>query len=169
MSDKYREQGTIEFEAISEHERAAGRRTYELTTSDEDVPSLVIRADFVGVVELRLGRTSDTSPCYLVRGEVCPQLAADYIVVQPDVMRQDPTKGWVPIGDTYPGDVCLGRRLTPQLRLGPDVSRDHCYIGWSRTMASTSKVPWLMITDGSGRNGTRVTADEADVFSWDPC
>jgi hypothetical protein len=72
-----------------------------------------------------------------VQGSECPQLRADYILVQPDVLAKDPRRGWVPIGSPAPenrgegwaGDlVYIGRQDTPQLRLGPDVSRRHAYI-----------------------------------------
>lgn len=98
---------------------------------------LDIKPDFQHPVELRFGRTAETSPCLLVRGSECPQLRADYILFQPDVVATDPRKGWIPIGGIhsrrYPveermDDISIGRQATPQLRLGPDVSRWHAEI-----------------------------------------
>jgi hypothetical protein len=127
---------TIEFDAV-EVNSDQRRIDLELTLKGgtwEAGDFLDIQPDFRHPVEFRFGRTSETSPCLLAHGSECPQLRADYILFQPDVVAQDPRKGWLPIGGIHtrwpPAEeridvVHIGRLETPQLRLGPDVSRSH--------------------------------------------
>lgn len=80
-------------------------------------------------VEIRVGQTTETSPLLLDEGwhyeELCeaagvePNLA--YVLVQPDVMKENPERGWIiiPSGET----VSIGRGETPQFRLGKEVAR----------------------------------------------
>lgn len=145
---------TVEFEAIAEPEIPRRRETYELRLPDEN--DLELRLDFEGVVRIDLGRTAESSPVYLVHGAVCPQLGAEFIVVQPDVVREDPAKGWDRLPNWAGIDLSLGRDSTPWLRLGPDVTREgHLYI-YMRDAG-------LDLVDES-KNGTRVTVDVADVL-----
>lgn len=115
---------------------------------------LPVRLDFKHPVELKLGRDSQTSSCFLIDASVCPQLRAEYIIAQPDVVRRDPARGWIPIGGYYEKIVDLGREASPQLRLGPDVSREHCYVSISRTLIDISTY---------GRNGTRILMWPSDL------
>lgn len=67
----------------------------------EGVPEEVrLPSDFDGVVELRFSGEPHP-PCFLMRADCCPQLRAAYVVIQPDVVREDPTRGWVPLGGSH--------------------------------------------------------------------
>jgi hypothetical protein len=133
VGDHADEAETIEFDAI-EGEPDSERIEFELmlTPTDEGGASVEIKPDFKHPIELRFGRTAETSPCFLVHGSECPQLGAEYVLIQPDVIAKDPRKGWEPIGGTPVdrfGTAYIGRgEETPQLRLGPDVSRHHAQI-----------------------------------------
>lgn len=130
---------TTEFEAV-EADPEQRRIELELLLKGgawEAGDFLDIKPDFRHPVELQFGHTPETSPCLLVRGSECPQLRADYILFQPDVVARDPRKGWVPIGGLHArrspveermDTIYIGRQKTPQLRLGPDVSRSHAEI-----------------------------------------
>lgn len=123
----------------------------------EEPLKVPIRPDFRYPIEIRLGNGPITSPCYLVHGAEHPDLHAAYVLVQPDVFRADPRQGRVAIHD----GVRLGRQRSPKLRLGPEVSRDHCSI--------SDLGPDLVISDYS-RNGTWVKLHPDDVddvpFDW---
>lgn len=125
--------------------------------------------DFRHPIAIDFGRTSETSRCFLVHGRECPQLNADYILIQPDVIAKDPRRGWVPIGGQHvlrPEEqareaVYVGREETPQLRLGPDVSRSHCEIESCRKPGGES----LTLTTHSRDEGSyaRIIAHPDDI------
>lgn len=85
----------------------------------------------VDPVEIRLGQTTESSPLFLEQAgrhthkDLCDAAGVDpdfaLVVIQPDVMAEDPRRGWavIPSG----GKVLIGRAATPQFRLGNDVSR----------------------------------------------
>jgi hypothetical protein len=131
---------TVEVEAIESDEK---RVEYELGLGSGDADgSLMIEPGFGHPIEFRFGRTRKTSPCLLVHGRECPQLGAEYVLVQPDVIAKDPRKGWMPIGghwaETQADLVYVGREDTPQFRFGPDVSRCHAYLSQTRTKRGVS-------------------------------
>jgi hypothetical protein len=143
---------TIEFEAI---ELKPKRVCYELS----DGASIVLPARFRGPIELRVGQTGETSPLFLHRGYKYPELceAAGFahpptmrrmpVLIQPDVMAEDPDMGWEVCGDW----IDLGRADTPQFRLGPDVSRSkHVQMVWAGDGIEIR---------GNTKNPTRVIVD----------
>lgn len=81
-------------------------------------------------VELRIGQTGETRPFLLDQGsayrELCDAAGVDptltYVLVQPDVMKKDPRRGWavIPYGET----ISIGRAETPQFQLGGDIARE---------------------------------------------
>lgn len=151
-----REQDTVAFDALEgvlPAETKPPCLCYEVRENDG---GLFIRPDFVGPIEIRVGQPPDTSPCYLVHGSECPQLNADYILVQPDVLAVDSRRGWVPFGGIHCFAAYLGRTDSPELKLGADVSREHCDLGINRGV--------LTIGDSS-RNGTWVIARPDDLLS----
>lgn len=98
-------------------------------------------------VEIRAGQTTETSPLFLDWGgkyrELCEaqgvEAAGTYVLVQPDVMAEDPQRGWliVPPGEK----VSIGRAETPQFRLGNEVARaGHMEIESKRVPRGNSQV-----------------------------
>jgi len=80
-------------------------------------------------IEIRVGQTAETSPLLLDGAwnyrEICEAQGVEpsaHILVQPDVMAEDPQRGWImiPKGEK----VTIGRATTPQFRLGNDVARE---------------------------------------------
>ncbi len=149
-SSNHAEADTQEWELPHKPEGHYERIEYELV-GRQGVP---LRRDFKHPVEIRLGRDERTSACYLVKGDRCPQLGAELIVVQPAVVHQDPTRGWAGIGGRFEDTVDLGREVSPQLRLGPDVSREHCFIDMGHELINIGNL---------GRNGTRVVVAPDDL------
>ncbi len=90
---------------------------------------LAVRFEYgpMAPVEIRLGQTAETSPLFLHDGhsyrELCEADGVDpgsaYILVQPDVMEENPDLGWLVL-DSW---QMVGREDTPQFRLGRDISR----------------------------------------------
>lgn len=162
---------TVEFEAIEtdpEHKRVE----FELmlgSMQDGEYVEVCIDRDFQHPIEIDFGRTPETSTCFLVQGRECPQLKADYILIQPDVIAKDPRKGWVPIGGMHarrPKEealetVYIGRDETPQLRLGPDVSRTHASVDFRRKPG----IELLTLCADSHKKGfyARVVAHPEDI------
>ena len=117
---------TIEFEPVPPPEFI----WVEVNRADE----VLLWGGWPPPVEIRLGQTTDSSPLFLDQGrayeEVCEAAGVDpnfaLVVVQPDVMAEDPRRGWaiIPQGEK----VRIGRAVTPQFRLGNDVSRNHLEI-----------------------------------------
>jgi hypothetical protein len=99
-------------------------------------------------------RSFSAALLYLVHGHEHPDLEAKYVVVQPDVFDADPKRGRVPIGGRHPNAVSLGRAESPELWLGPEVSRDHCSIDASGDS---------LVIDDYSTNGTRVKLHPKDV------
>lgn len=81
-------------------------------------------------VEIRIGQTTETSPLFIERGVAYEELCeaegvepADVcVLVQPDVMAENPHAGWLIIRRAE--TVHVGRVDTPQFRLGNDVGRE---------------------------------------------
>jgi hypothetical protein len=139
---------------------------YELRYAAEDRqhisdgPKLIeIRPDFKYPVEVQLGTdSSERRRLFLIHGRECPQLGADYVLLQPEVVVEDPSRGWLPLGGVHSGGRGLGTEDTPELELGSDIDPDHAHIG---LMLSEG----VAISDGSDRGGTFVWAHSDDVLA----
>jgi hypothetical protein len=79
-------------------------------------------------VEILLGKDNDTPTCWLIGGARCKQLGADYILVQPSVMENDPTRGWLPLGGRHPSDIFIGHDQTPELDLGASIEGEQLLV-----------------------------------------
>ena len=88
----------------------------------------VLSGDQTDCVEIRLGVDSDTPTCWLVGGQQCEQLGADYILIQPSVIERDPTRGWLPLGGRHPADIWIGHDQTPELDLGDSIEGEHLLV-----------------------------------------
>lgn len=116
---------------------------------------ILLGAHFHHAPEIRLGRSGrEERRLLLVHGDECPQLDADYILIQPEAVSADPRRGWLPLGGLYPSARSLGAEDTPELELGEDVDPDHAYV------SVTSE--GIYITDGS-TSKTEVRAHPDDV------
>lgn len=115
---------------------------------------LLLKGNFEHLVELRLGWDERTPPIYLIPGKRCPQLGADYLVVQPSVVRENPSRGWLPVGGRFGSDVQLGRDWSPELELGQDVD----YMA-AAVVCKTDGT----IEIASHARGFRVVADPTDL------
>jgi hypothetical protein len=163
---------TIKFAAI-EADPDRERVDFELmlTPPGEHGGEVEIKRDFKHPIELRFGRTPETSPCILIHGEECPQLGADYILIQPDVIAKDPQKGWVPLGGVHarspqtPDTAYIGRRESPQLRLGPDVSRHHAEVVYGPSPYNFLEVRTFQ---DEGPHYVRVSAHPDDLAVFPP-
>jgi hypothetical protein len=106
-----------------------GRRYLGVTLPRADeTPTSIEVPPVTDHLVLKLGRGDDSSPCLLLPGREMPELGATYVVLQPDVYHDDPTRGWVGVGGNFRDTVELGRASSQQLRLGSDVSRGHCTV-----------------------------------------
>ena len=146
---------THEFEALRSPEGVDQRTEFELVGNYR----LNLRHDFREPIELRLGRDERTPTIYIVRRHSRLMIADhwDYGVVQPDVIRAYPGRGWVKENsDAIVAN--LGRGISPQFELGPDVSRHHCLIGCSVADQGT-----FIEIENWGRNGTRVLVHPDDL------
>jgi hypothetical protein len=120
--------GTAEW-TIEGRPRAEG--IYERVEYDLVGPHrLQVKEDFEHPVEIRLGRDERTPSCYLVRepGNESPASESGFAVVQPSVVHGSQS-GRGRCAPAYPLAVVeIGRAESPELVLGPDVSRQHCKI-----------------------------------------
>lgn len=147
-------------------ELRAGMHEYELRYSSPDglhisegSKQIEIRPDFKYPIEIQLGTdSSERRRLFLIHGRECPQLGADYILLQPEVVAEDPRRGWLPVGGVHDGSRGLGGEDTPELELGADVDPDHAHIGVDPDEA-------IGISDGSDRRGTFVWAHPDDVIA----
>lgn len=73
---------------------------------------------------LELEEGPGASPIEIVSGLDWPQLRARYVVVQEDVIRKDPRRGWVPVGGVYPDCLLIGPAEAGQLEFSAAVGRD---------------------------------------------
>lgn len=144
----------------------ARTQTYELKYASEDgwhisdePKRIEIRSDFKLPVEVQLGaNSSERRRLFLIHGRECPQLGADYVLLQPEVVVGDPRRGWLPLGGLHAGSRGLGTEGTPELELGGDVDPDHAHIGLILDEG-------VAISDGSDRSGTLVWAHSGDVLA----
>ena len=94
--------------------------------SDEEIhlrynQAISIERDFPGAIEVHFQDSATTPPLFLTNAKEFPQLGAEYLLSQPDVMRADPRRGWAPIGGRHESTVVVGYYETPQFKLGPEV------------------------------------------------
>lgn len=143
--------------------RAAAQR-YELRYSEDgqrisDGPKQIeIRPDFEHPIEVLLGtEPTERRRLFLVHGRECPQRGADYILMQPEVVAEDPRRGWLPLGGVHRFSRGLGTEDTPELELGSDVDPDHAFIGAGEE--------GIAISDGSDRGATLIWAHPDDVLA----
>lgn len=150
---------TQEFEALRSPEGVEERREFELVGNYR----LSVRDEFREPIELRLGRDERTPTFYLVRRPSTLHLPHrwDYAVVQPEVVRAYPGRGWVESSEVVVAH--LGRGLSPEFELGPDVSRHHCLIARHDTDDRT-----VLEIENWGRNGLRVLAHPDDLVGVEP-
>jgi len=139
-------------EQLSAVEQERERRSYELR-GDGGIHIPVVKTP----IELRLGHAS--SPCFIVPGRWCPQIGAEYIVMQPDVLAQSFSAGWMPIGGRHPDYFLIGQHesafvvgvgrheMPPYFEFAADVDGVHCQIA----TANSGGVVIRMLTDpGTG-------------------
>jgi hypothetical protein len=148
---------TIEFTALELEPALQVRYTLR------DKTGLRLPHDFAGDLVLRIGYTAHSSPCHVAPVNAYPRLLEPssesgarekWVVLQPDVIASGQSAGWVALGQ----ELDIGRHSTPQLRLGPDVSRSrHCVI--------SVEEDWIFI-DGWAHNGTDVIVDAANRLSY---
>lgn len=119
----------------------------------EGARKALVRLDFVGPVDIVLASDSGYDRLALVHGRVCEQLGAQYILMQPEVVRADPSRGWLPLGGSHSDRVSIGREDSPAFMFTAEVSRDHADI-----LLTDEDI---RIIDGS-RNGTDLLAPESD-------
>lgn len=159
---------TQEFQAVQLVEGVDARTEFEIVGNYR----LPIKADFQHPVELRLGRDGQTPTCYLIRNPTPFEDEGLFAVVQPDVVRRSPGRGWATVGGpAVSGGIekllRIGREVSPQFELGPDVSRHHCLITVERVDEDD-----LLEVETYGRNGIRVVVHPDDVAgeveSFDP-
>jgi hypothetical protein len=144
---------TIEFAAIELEQPE--RDCYEISNGT----AVRVSPHFDGPIEIRVGQTTETSPLFLHHGYEFPDLLSEaeaapgvysYVLMQPDVMAEDPERGWLVITD-WRG---IGRSETPQFRLGPDISRKfHIMLG---PFLSPGRAEWQLEVLGSSKNPTKV-------------
>jgi hypothetical protein len=148
---------TQEFEAIRRAERVDARTEFEMVGNHR----LFVKPDFQHPVELRLGRDEQTPTCYLIPKPWNRKYDEQYVILQPDVFRADRRRGWVEVGTGSTNHVGLGRLVSPQFDLGPDVSRRHCLVA-----VGTSPVDGnsdVLEIESYGQNGLRVSVHPDDI------
>jgi hypothetical protein len=144
---------TQEFEALQPPERTFERREFELAGSQQ----VTAWGEFTHPIELRLGHDEQTPLCYIVWYPSRDSRLNTYAVVQPEVAYERQGQGWCEID--WRTAAKLGREVSPQFRLGPDVSRRHCRV------ASTNQEEGRIIEiENYSRNGLLVAMHPDDVF-----
>lgn len=147
---------TQEFEAVRLREGVDARTEFELVGNYR----LFVAPDFQHPIELRLGRDEQTPTCYLIP-KPWNRKYGEFVIVQPDVFRADRRRGWVEFGGSHESLAVLGRLVSPQFELGPDVSRRHCLVA-----VGTSPVDGnsdVLEIESYGRNGLRVSVHPDDI------
>lgn len=67
----------------------------------------------------------EVPPIFVMATGCLPQLQADWVVIQPEVVRADPTRGWEPV-DRF--GLYLGRDENVSIDLGSDCSTSLCRV-----------------------------------------
>ena len=66
---------------------------------------------------------------FVVRADCLTQLEAEWLVIQPDVFRVDPTKGWEPLGGVgYNRQVFIGSEELATIQVNPEGPAKLCAI-----------------------------------------
>lgn len=115
---------TQEMRFVGSVERRATSVRFDLVGCD----GVWVKKAFQFPIELCLSPAGSTKPIYLEHGERCRQLGAALVLIQPEVVRLDPSRGWAAVGGRYESWVDVGREVSPQFELGADVSRDHATV-----------------------------------------
>jgi hypothetical protein len=149
---------TQEFEAIKLAEGVDARTEFEMVGNYR----LLVTPDFRHPIELKLGRDEQTPACYLIKKPWNRKFSNEYIIVQPEVFRADSRRGWVELGDAaMTNHVGLGRLVSPQFELGPDVSRRHCMVAIGTSLVDGNSD--VLEIESYGRNGLRVSVHPDDT------
>ena len=152
---------TQEFEAIRPPEPVVERTEFELVGNYR----VQVKPEFQHPIELRLGRDERTPTFYLIQYPTHRLPIPTYALSQPEVIRTCPGRGWVEFGRPaveMESLVQVGRGISPQFELGPDVSRRHCLVsswGTSEVDGNTDVVE----IENYGRNGLRVLMHPDDM------
>ena len=75
-------------------------------------------------VRIALEGSPTTPELMVVAGREIPQLGAGCIILQPDVLVNDPRRGWMPVGGTYPELAKVDPEYTPWFDLGDGYKLD---------------------------------------------
>lgn len=66
---------------------------------------------------------------FVVRASCLTQLEAEWLVIQPDVFRADPTKGWEPVGGTgHNRQVFIGSEELSTIKVRPEDPATLCSV-----------------------------------------
>lgn len=158
---------TQEFEGLRSPEGVEGRKEFELFGNYQ----VQIKEEFQHPIELRLGRDERTPMLYLVRYPSHRASAPTYVLTQPDVIRSCPGRGWVELRRFQEAVAQIGRGISPQFELGPDVSRRHCLVA-ANGISEVDGNSNVLEIENYGRNGLRVLLHpddlEGELHPFDP-
>jgi hypothetical protein len=149
---------TIEFAAVELEQPE--RVCYELRNGT----GVSLNYHLESPVEIRVGQTAESSPLFVHPGTDFPELCEtegqepelSFVLLQPDVFADDPKRGWIVVSDW----TAVGRKATPQFRLGRDVSRkDHIELGPGKNARNFEIV-------GVSPNPTKVIVDSREHPLW---
>lgn len=115
------------------------------------------KGKFKHPIEVKLGTDEQTPTCYIIRYPSHQSHFDSYAVVQPEVACDQQGQGWAEFS-MLESATALGRELSPQFRLGPEVSRRHCLV-----RLSVQEKGDLIEIDNFGRNGLRVGMHPDDL------
>lgn len=141
---------TEDFAAVRPPEELRERKEFELIGHYR----LTVREDFRRPIELRLGRDERSPICYLV-----PYTRWSFAVIQPETHQADASRG-LATTEGHSAYIALGREASPELALGPDVSRRHCLVAEH----DSDEHGRTLEIENYGRNGTRILVDPRDVL-----
>jgi hypothetical protein len=158
MSEGQPSSNTQEFEAIRLEEGVDARTEFEMGGNYR----LLITPDFRHPIELKLGRDEQTPSCFLIPKPWNRKFSDEYVIVQPEVFRADRRRGWVELGDAVmTSHVGLGRLVSPQFELGPEVSRRHCMVAIGASPVDGRS--HVLEIESYGQNGLRVSVHPDDL------
>lgn len=89
----------------------------------EEVRIEAAGTDFVEIVS-----QSGVPDIFIVRADCLPQLGAEWLVLQPDSFRADPTKGWEPIGGRFDDLMFVGSGELTAIKFRPDDPETICAV-----------------------------------------
>lgn len=92
---------------------------------------------------------------FVVRADCVPQLEADWVILQPDVFREDPTQGWHPVR----GQSFLGYGEDPRMRFRPEDPETLCEVNvddeGALRVQNFSDEPLRLVMRSGGDGGAR--------------